>query len=79
MGINNIIICKKDEKNQKIYEKRIMNYLDINKKEIIKIIKEEGNDDINDDNYKTKITPFYSIFYNQNLLILNFLKWCCKA
>jgi hypothetical protein len=53
-------------------------YLDVESKEaLIKCIKDENNYNITSESWKNEIQPNDRIFYSSDLLLTNFLKWCC--
>ena len=72
LGIKNIIVCQNDKSKVMYNIKKFREYLEDNKGEILEYINDENNDKItyfsnNDDN----------IFYNKNILLTEFIKWCC--
>ena len=77
LGFRNIIVQKK-RKNKGDSMYNVVNfrkYLHDNKEILIKLIKEENNYEC--ENWESDIQHDDCIFYSQNLLLTNFLKWCC--
>tara|TARA_B100001059_G_scaffold236345_1_gene286324 strand:+ start:1830 stop:3365 length:1536 start_codon:yes stop_codon:yes gene_type:complete len=75
LGFINFIVCQKDKQNIMYNIANYRNYLNDNKELLIQCIKEENNYVI--DNWESEIHYDDSIFYSRNLLLTNFLKWCC--
>ena len=72
LGFKNIIVCQKDKTNDMYNIINFKKYLQDNKEEIVKCLKEEyGHKEIPNIRYDDEI------FYMQQLFLTNFLKWCC--
>ena len=80
LGFKNIIVQQDNSKKSMYNVENYRNYLQDNKDSLIKCINEENIDskaiDIND--WKYEIQHDDNIFYHTNLLLTNFLKWCCN-
>jgi len=78
LGIKNIIVYQKDKTNNMYNIEKFRKYLDVESKEaLIKCIKDENNYNITSESWKNEIQPNDRIFYSSDLLLTNFLKWCC--
>jgi hypothetical protein len=80
LGIKNIIVCQKDEKNTMYNISNFRKYLNDNKESLLKCIKEENDCEFRSHDWeKLWDTKLFDddIFYNSDLLWTNFLKWCC--
>ena len=75
LGFINFIVCQKDKQNIMYNIANYRNYLNDNKELLIQCIKEENNHVI--ENWESEIYYDDCIFYNSNLLLKNFFKWCC--
>ena len=75
LGFRNIIVCQNDKKNTMYNIEKFRKYLHENKEIMIKCIKEENN--YEPTSWENEIQYDDCIFYSQNLLRTNFLKWCC--
>ena len=75
LGFKNIIVCKKDKTNTMYNVANFRNYLKDNSEMIMKCIKEENN--YEPTRWETEIQHDDNIFRKNNLLFMNFLKWCC--
>jgi hypothetical protein len=75
LGFKNIIVCQNDKQNTMYNMVNFRKHLNDNKEILIKCIKEQNN--YEPTNWKSDIQPDDCIFYSQNLLLTNFLKWCC--
>ena len=80
LGFKNIIVQQDNSKKSMYNIENYRNYLQDNKDSLIKCINEENIDskaiDVND--WKYEIQHDDNIFYHTNLLLTNFLKWCCN-
>jgi hypothetical protein len=72
LGIRNIIVCTN---NTHSFTHSFKKYLQDNKERLIDIIKEEHG--LTHFDWKDKIRDDESIFYKNELLLPNLLKWCC--
>ena len=79
LGFRNLIVCQNDKTKNMYNTKKYRNYLLDNEELLIKCIKEENNHYKmkRDDKWANEISYDDSIFYDTNLLLTNFLKWCC--
>lgn len=75
LGFKNIIVCQDNKQNKMYNITNFRKYLNDNKEILMQFIKEENNYVI--DNWENKILYDDCIFINDNLLLTNFLKWCC--
>ena len=75
LGFRNIIVCQNDKQNTMYNIANFRKHLNDNKELLMQHIKEEHNFVIN--NWENEIQHDDCIFYSQNLLLTNFLKWCC--
>lgn len=75
LGFKNIIVHQTDKLNSMYNIVKYRNYLQDNKELLIKCIKEQHNYEVTDWNNEIQYND--SIFYSNNLLLSNFLKWCC--
>ena len=75
LGFKNIIACQDDTRKTMYDISSFRKYLHNNKEILMKYIKEENNYVIDD--WESEIQYDDSIFYMENLLLTNFLKWCC--
>jgi hypothetical protein len=75
LNFRNIIVCKKDKMNTMYNISNFRKYLNDNKELLIKCIKEENN--YEPECWDKEITHDDNIFYKTDLLLTNFLKWCC--
>ncbi len=75
LGFRNIIVCQNDKQNTMYNIANFRKHLNDNKELLMQCIKEEHNYVIN--NWENEIQHDDCIFYSQNLLLTNFLKWCC--
>ena len=80
LGFKNIIVQQDNSKKSMYNIENYRNYLQDNKDSLIKCINEENVDseaiDVND--WKYEIQHDDNIFYHTNLLLTNFMKWCCN-
>jgi hypothetical protein len=75
LGFKNIIVCQNDKRNTMYNIANFRKHLNDNKEILMKCIKEENNYVV--ENWEHEIKFDDDIFYRQNLLLTNFLKWCC--
>ena len=75
LGFKNIIVRQNDKTNTMYNISNFKKYLIDNKELLIKCIKEENN--YEPTHWESEIAFNDSIFYMTNLLLTNFLKWCC--
>ena len=75
LGFKNIIICQDDKMNNMYNILNFRKYLQDNKNVLIKLIKDENN--YESERWENDIQYDDCIFYSQNLLLTNYLKWCC--
>jgi len=75
LGFKNIIICQNDPSNNIYNIKNFTKYLYDNQEILMNCIKEENNYEIRC--WTQEIQHFDNIFYRSQLLLTNFLKWCC--
>ena len=75
LGFKNIIVCQKNKINTMYNVANFRTYLQDNKELLIKCIKNENN--YEPECWERDIQYDDNIFYNSNLLLTNFLKWCC--
>jgi hypothetical protein len=75
LGFKNIIVCQ-NNKNNLIYNiENYRKFLQDNKDLITNCVHQESNYNIKD--YNSEISFDDNIFYKSELLLTNFLKWCC--
>jgi hypothetical protein len=76
LGFRNIIVCQNDKTNSMYNISNFRKYLRDNKEILMKCIKEENNyEPIS--SWESDIQHDDNIFYKSQLLLTNFLKWCC--
>jgi len=76
LGIINIIVCQNDKTNTMYNISNYRKYLNVNKESLMKCIKEENNcKPTRNWDHETLFDD--DIFYMSDLLLTNFLKWCC--
>jgi hypothetical protein len=75
LGFKNIIVRQNDKTNTMYNISNFKKYLIDNKELLIKCIKEQNN--YEPTHWESEIAINDSIFYMTNLLLTNFLKWCC--
>jgi len=75
LGFRNIIVCQSDKTNNMYNISNFRKYLNNNKELLMKCIKEENN--YEPTSWECEIQHNDNIFYKQDLLLTNFLKWCC--
>jgi hypothetical protein len=75
LGFKNIIVCQNNKKYTMYNIVNYKKYLHDNKDILIKCIKEENH--YEPKNWERAVGFDDAIFYMQNLMFLNFLKWCC--
>lgn len=75
LGVRNIIVCQNDKTNTMYNISNFRKYLNDNKELLIKCIKEENN--YEPTSWECEMQYDDNIFYRSDLLLTNFLKWCC--
>lgn len=75
LGVRNIIVCQNDKTNTMYNISNFRKYLNDNKELLIKCIKEENN--YEPTSWECEMQHDDNIFYKSDLLLTNFLKWCC--
>ena len=75
LGFKNIIVCQNNKINTMYNIENFRTYLQDNKELLINCIKNENN--YQPECWERDIQYDDNIFYNSNLLLTNFLKWCC--
>ena len=81
LGIKNIIVCQQDNTNTMYNISNFRKYLNDNKESLLKCMKEENNCEFRSKSFEweNKWQTLFNddIFYISDLLLTNFLKWCC--
>lgn len=77
LGIKNIIICRRKINEEMYNKKKYREKLESMEDLLIECIEENGYDKNKYSNWNNAIQYDDSIFYNSNLMLVNFLKWCC--